>query len=295
MDAPSLYPIHFDGGAGGDRVTLAQYVSYLLRYHKDVSRSFSRHRFRNFRGHVLGLAQLRDSDEGRSFTFQLAANDFADWTKEELEGLNNGYHENVAREIQGNVSGRRTNSNGPWHNRAHRSDRTADRRTEEDPGVDDELAEAFNWDGADNPLNHPVYATTTADGAICRIESPIINQGFCGSCWAFAASGAAAASVMINTGIGVRLSAQELLDCDTSYNRGCSGGSPALGLAHIMQSGASTALSYPYIGMVSLVDLCALVYPVPDSLYSYGCRCLSSHHRPGLAAVGVPRWRASVG
>jgi len=216
-------------------MAITQYFKYLLKYHKDLSRAFNNDRFTAFRTHVEQLAQLRNSDIGK-LNFHVSPNEFADWTDEELRALNQGFHDGEKWDVSDGQF-----SSIPVANRLTR------RRTE----GDDDVLESLNWDSADNPLGHPVYATTRGDGSLCRVESPVINQGFCGSCWAFVASGAVAASVMINEGVGVRLSAQELLDCDTSYNRGCSGGSPALALAYVMQSGASSALSYPYIGAVS--------------------------------------------
>jgi hypothetical protein len=44
------------------------------------------------------------------------------------------------------------------------------------------------------------------------------------------------------------LSAQELLDCDVSFNSGCSGGNPAGAYAYIMEYGITTSLSLPYRG-----------------------------------------------
>eukprot|EP00607_Mallomonas_marina_P004495 CAMPEP_0182438444 /NCGR_PEP_ID=MMETSP1167-20130531/85778_1 /TAXON_ID=2988 /ORGANISM="Mallomonas Sp, Strain CCMP3275" /LENGTH=370 /DNA_ID=CAMNT_0024631823 /DNA_START=2625 /DNA_END=3737 /DNA_ORIENTATION=+ len=53
-------------------------------------------------------------------------------------------------------------------------------------------------------------------------------------------------SVRINSGSKVPLSAQELIDCDTDYNRGCLGGNPIFAFEYIMSEGLSGWYAYPY-------------------------------------------------
>lgn len=42
------------------------------------------------------------------------------------------------------------------------------------------------------------------------------------------------------------LSAQELIDCDKQYNRGCSGGNPLIAFNYIAENGLSSWTAYPY-------------------------------------------------
>lgn len=227
------------------KAIVAQYIKYLMKYRKDWTRSLNIERITAFENHLKRLAEFRNADADKTFTFQVSTNEFSDWTEEEMQVLSQGYKEE--------------DGSDKHQSSRHTIDIESEDSGESDnDGKDDggestnKTPETFNWDSDDNSLGHPVYASTRSDGSICRLESPIINQGLCGSCWAFAASGAVAASVMINTGVGVRLSAQELLDCDRSYNRGCNGGSPAVALAYTLEAGSSTARSYAYRGMVSV-------------------------------------------
>jgi cathepsin B len=60
----------------------------------------------------------------------------------------------------------------------------------------------------------------------CIWAKTIIDQGGCGSCWAWAATGALASRYCMATKgkVNVRLSPQYLLDCDTEDEMGCGGG-----------------------------------------------------------------------
>ncbi|VDP83361.1 unnamed protein product [Echinostoma caproni] len=55
--------------------------------------------------------------------------------------------------------------------------------------------------------------------------SEVKDQGDCGSCWAFSASGAAEGQYMKKYGKPIRFSEQQLVDCSREYgNHGCGGG-----------------------------------------------------------------------
>jgi C1A family cysteine protease len=98
--------------------------------------------------------------------------------------------------------------------------------------------------------------SSTASGAPSSIDwrtknavTSVKDQGQCGSCWTFSATGAIEGAWSISKGQLVDLSEQELVDCAKGvgyFNLGCNGGQMESAFKYVIEHGQCSLSSYPY-------------------------------------------------
>ena len=102
--------------------------------------------------------------------------------------------------------------------------------------------------------NMPAEVDWRTKGAV----TPVKNQGSCGSCWAFSATGALEGSNFIQTGELESFSEQQLIDCanrNAGYDcSGCAGGWAYQAFEYYKKFNAVTEADYPYVGIEGLYE-----------------------------------------
>jgi C1A family cysteine protease len=144
----------------------------------------------------------------------------------------------------------------------------------------DVVGGCFKSSGRTNPndvqapfLRAPADIDWVAKGAV----TPVKNQGQCGSCWAFSATGAMEGYSKVKKGSLPNLSEQQLVDCAGSAgNHGCGGGWPSSAIKWAAGKGSASQQSYPYTGRDGSCKSVAGVFTPPGSKTGTGESTLAS-------------------
>jgi len=112
----------------------------------------------------------------------------------------------------------------------------------------------------------PASVDWTTQGVV----TPVKNQGQCGSCWAFSATGAIECRYAIAHGVLTSLSEQQLVDCSVPEgDLGCDGGEMDNAFKYVEKTGGlCTEAEYPYQGVDGMckAQSCGMMY---DAIKNY--------------------------
>ena len=158
----------------------------------------------------------------KNLSHKLEMNHFADMTPEEFSALYLGLKVDLdARNRERNYNRRNENDN---HEHESRRDNHADDRFV--------IPNSVDW---------------RKEGAVTGVK----NQGQCGGCWSFSASGALEGLHAIKEKKLISFSEQQLLDCSSSYgNQGCDGGLMTSAFDYTEHHGIEPEADYGYNAVV---------------------------------------------
>lgn len=127
-----------------------------------------------------------------------------------------------------------------------------------------------------------------AKGKVSRVK----NQGSCGSCWAFSATGVMESASLIK-GSSVDLSEQQLVDCTRPQgNQGCNGGWPSSALKYVQANGITSESAYPYVAKDQACKTQGGSFKISGQKSASGCNGLTSeiNNTPISVTVDATNW-----
>jgi C1A family cysteine protease len=122
--------------------------------------------------------------------------------------------------------------------------------------------------------------------------SPVKDQGQCGSCWAFSATGQME-SFFLFKGVKVSLAEQQLVDCSSAQgNQGCNGGWPHYAMNYVRANGMTTTSAYPYVAKTQSCKIKGGDHKITSVSSASGCVGLENAlaSRPISIAVDATNW-----
>jgi C1A family cysteine protease len=198
-------------------------------------------RYENFKKN-LEIVKSHNSNRKSSNTYTLGLNNFADMALEEFHEQYLKGNQKIFRNIREN----------------YYADKSKFEKLdfwELPEELDDEYFELFLGDKRGKVEKQNKYNTLLSSKfngfksidwiEKANLNSYVENQGNCGSCWAFATAQAIEAAYYLKYGKSVRLSKQQLVDCENN-SKGCSGGMLHTAMDYIKEKGIESEYEYPY-------------------------------------------------
>ncbi|CAF1582317.1 unnamed protein product [Rotaria magnacalcarata] len=239
----------FDGVLSLNDSAIHQIWSFFKNKYGRVYSSIDeeKQRLRVFRDH---LQYVLESNLQNLLTFELELNEFADWTSDEFNSLKKGlivstsfrrdmiiYNQDLLQ------PGLRKLHRRPYHSRRLK------RRLHHERFFRDWFSNMFH-SGKDK--DNAIHQSNVFDWRTKSVVSSVKDQRKCGCCYAFATATIMETlyAIKTNSSTTVDFSPQQIADCSSNGNTGCSGGNFGPSVRYLLDNGGkiATESSYPYAG-----------------------------------------------
>jgi len=127
----------------------------------------------------------------------------------------------------------------------------------------DEFASRYLKSEVSKAANVPVAVITRAPTADVLVDwsgvytTPVKDQGYCGSCWAFSATEQIESDAMRTLQTSYLLSAEQIVQCDKTSG-GCNGGTTESAYNYVKRAGGiETEADYPYTSSAGTTGTCS--------------------------------------
>jgi cathepsin L len=242
--------------------------SFKTRFAKNFSSLSDEETRRQIFMRALSVIQSHNIEASLGLqSFTLALNEFTDWSKQEYAKYLTGYrpHRKTANSDNPTTPDTKPDDSGS-HEQPDDPDASVtppESNTDRPSDIDD----AAELEFIKRTLRRMSYHGRGKRGAFVTAEdqsasslpaevdwtkqgwvTPVKNQGKCGSCWSFSATGALEGQNFNKTKVLVSLSEQNLIDCTTT-NYGCNGGATDYAFQYVQSNdGIDSEAAYPYTG-----------------------------------------------
>lgn len=219
------------------------------------------------------------------------------------------FEDNLKKNAEHNVAGR------SWRMGINRFTDLSAEEMREYKGLDKRLAHSRragmpSYDSHEDEEDLVKDLPESVDWRDAGVVTPVKDQGYCGSCWTFAATECLESHVAISTGTLFTLSEQQFVSCVENPDQcggtgGCSGATMELAFEYAMENGLFTEWTYPYTSYLGVDGDCALPTPgaaagitnytkIPTNSYS-GLMDAVANQGPVAITVDASQWSSYSG
>jgi C1A family cysteine protease len=202
-----------------------EYETLFAKYCADHSKSYGTKEEYQFRlaQFSKNMKVIENHNSQNADAEQVGINHMVDWTEHEYKKLL-GY--GVQKKGHGPLGARGHGQRQHHGHHGRHGNETERRHLEDETAVPDSI----NW---------------VTKGAVTGVK----NQGSCGSCWSFSATGSMEGRNQIKSGTLTSFSEQQFVDCSTTQgNMGCNGGLMDYAFTYAETTPIETEAQYPYKG-----------------------------------------------